>query len=85
MDVNQTAEQVIASALQLPPDQRAAIVDALTVSLPLEQVDHGPEEPAAEVASAWSDEIARRIKDIKSGRVSTIPAEEAEKAIRGDE
>ncbi|EAQ79372.1 hypothetical protein DSM3645_02813 [Blastopirellula marina DSM 3645] len=47
-------------------------------------VDHGPEEPAAEVQAAWKDEIARRLEDVKRGRVATIPADEAERMIRGD-
>jgi putative addiction module component (TIGR02574 family) len=46
--------------------------------------DHGPAEPANEVETAWSEEVARRIADIDSGRVKTIPAEEAERIIRGE-
>ena len=42
------------------------------------------EEPADEVEAAWKEEIARRIADIDSGRMKTIPADEAERMIRGD-
>jgi putative addiction module component (TIGR02574 family) len=46
--------------------------------------DQNFEEPFEEVEAAWSAEIARRIADIDCGRVKTIPAEEAERMIRGD-
>jgi len=80
MSTNLSTSEIIASALQLPPADREAVVVALQQSL----IDHGPEEPADEVEAAWADEIARRIADIDSGRVKTIPAEEAERIIRGD-
>jgi len=84
MATNLTPHEIIASALQLPLAERERIVDALQESLIDETIDHGPEEPADEVEAAWSDEIARRIADIDSGRVKTIPSEEAERMIRGD-
>jgi len=84
MAANLTSREIIASALQLPLAERERIVDALRESLIDESIDHGPEEPADVVEAAWSDEIARRIADIDSGRVKTIPAEEAERIIRGD-
>ncbi len=84
MATNMTPHEIIASALQLPVAERERVIDALQESLIAETVDHGPEEPADEVEAAWSDEIARRIADIDSGRVKTIPAEEAERMIRGD-
>ena len=43
-----------------------------------EFIDYGPEEPAEKVEAAWSEEFARRIADIDSGLVKTIPCEEAE-------
>jgi putative addiction module component (TIGR02574 family) len=79
-----TTQQIIDSVLRLPLIERERVFDALQESLMDDAVDHGPEEPADEVEAAWSDEIARRIADIDSGRVKTIPAEEAERIIRGD-
>jgi hypothetical protein len=79
-----TAQQIIDSALLLPLADREHIHDVLQESVVDEQIDHGPEEPADDVESAWSDEIARRIADVDSDRVKTIPAEEAERIIRGD-
>jgi putative addiction module component (TIGR02574 family) len=79
-----TAQQIIDSALLLPHADRERILEVLQESLIEERIDHGPEEPADEVEAAWGEEIARRIADIDSGRVKTIPAEEAERIIRGD-
>ncbi len=84
MSTNLTTHEIIASALQLPLADREQVVHALQESLIDETIDHGPEDPAEEVEAAWEDEIARRIADIDSGRVKTIPSEEAERMIRGD-
>jgi putative addiction module component (TIGR02574 family) len=84
MAANLTSHEIIASALQLPLAEREQIVEALQESLIDVEVDHGPEDPADEVEAAWSDEIARRIADIDSGRVKTIPSKEAERMIFGD-
>jgi putative addiction module component (TIGR02574 family) len=79
-----SAQDIIASALQLPLAEREQIVYALQDSLIDESIDHGPEEPADEVEAAWSAEIARRIEEIDSGRVKTISSEEAWKIINGE-
>jgi putative addiction module component (TIGR02574 family) len=84
MATNLTPHEIIASALQLPLSDRERIVEALQESLIDETIDHGPEEPAEEVEAAWSEEIARRIDDIDSGRVKTIPSEDAWKIINGE-
>ena len=84
MDTHQTPEQIIASAMALPPDQRAAIITALQESIPSEAIDHGPEDPANEVETAWNNEIAKRIDDIDSGRIETVESDEAWKIINGD-
>lgn len=75
-----SAKQIISSATQLSQEDQAAIADALLQKLM--DVDHGPEEPVAQVDAAWSDEIRRRIADIESGRIKTIAAQEAERMIR---
>jgi putative addiction module component (TIGR02574 family) len=84
MASNLKTHEIIASALQLPFSAREEVIIALQESLIDASIDHGPEEPAGEVEAAWGDEIARRIADIDSGRVKTIPSEEAERMIRGD-
>ncbi|MCI0332184.1 MAG: addiction module protein [Planctomycetes bacterium] len=85
MSTNLTSQEIIASALQLPLADRERIVEALQESLIDESIDHGPEEPADEVEAAWGEEIARRIADIDSGKIMTIPWEEAERLIWGDD
>jgi len=83
MSLNLTTHEIIVSALQLPIAAREEVIVALQESLIDADVDHGPTEPADEVEAAWSDEIARRIADIDSGRVKTIPSDEAWKYIDG--
>lgn len=58
-------KDLLEQALQLPPEARAALASELLDSLD-EEVD-----PNAE--AAWADEIKRRIEDVDSGRVTTIP------------
>lgn len=84
MSTNLTSQEIIASALQLSLAERERIVVSLQESLIDDSIDHGPEEPADEVEAAWGEEIARRIADIDSGRVKTIPSEEAWKIINGE-
>jgi putative addiction module component (TIGR02574 family) len=78
----QTTASIFAAVLQLPFAARLQIVNALEQSLIDESIDHGPQDRADEVEAAWSDEIARRIADLDSGRVKTIPADEAHRMIR---
>jgi Putative addiction module component len=84
MAMNLTTHEIINSALQLPFLARQEVIVALQESLVDPTIDHGAEEPADEVEAAWSEEIARRIADIDSGRVKTIPSEEAWKFINGE-
>ena len=79
-----TTGEILARVLGLPLQDREMIFNALQESLIDDSIDHGPAEPTDEVQAAWSDEIARRIADIDSGRVKTISADEAERIIRGD-
>lgn len=81
---HQNTNDVIASALSLSAEDRLAVLGAIHKSLADPSVDHGPEDPVADVQDAWREEIARRLDDVRSGRVQTIPAEEAERMIRGD-
>jgi putative addiction module component (TIGR02574 family) len=84
MSTQFTTSEIIASALSLPIAQRAEVVSALQDSLVDATIDHGPSDSPDEVEASWSDEIARRLADIKAGRAKTIPAEDAERMIRGD-
>lgn len=54
--------------MALPPEERAAMANSL-----LESLDETADEDAE---AAWDDEIKRRVDDIRSGRVKTIPGEQ---------
>lgn len=72
-----TAERLLRDALALPPQDRARLADALAGSVSQKELpDLGPE---------WDSEIARRLHAIDTGQVQTVPWEEAEKMIFGQE
>ena len=71
------AQRLLEEALALPEDARTDLVEALIESL------DGPGESSAEVEAAWTEEIARRLKDVEAGAVKPIPWEEARKMIFG--
>ena len=56
--------------LNLPAAQRAALAHTLMQSL-----DEDADPDAAAVEAAWDEEIARRLADVESGRVTARPAE----------
>lgn len=66
-------EKLLAEALQLPPQARAALAGQLIESLDKE-VDEDAE-------AAWSAEIARRVKELETGRVKAVPWSEARRQI----
>ena len=59
-------EAVEAAALELSPEERAQLAQRLLSSL--------PRDPEAE--AAWDAEIRRRVAELESGAMNTIPAEE---------
>ncbi len=61
-------DELLKRAMALPPEERAAMANSL-----LESLDETADEDAE---AAWDDEIKRRVDDIRSGRVKTIPGEE---------
>lgn len=67
-----TYDQVAAEAMQLSAKERADLADKLWASV---------DTPEA-VAAAWDAEIARRIAQIDSGEVETIPFEEVMAELR---
>ena len=72
--MTEEASDILKRALALPPEARAAIAGSL-----LESLDENPPDPAVE--AAWSEEIARRIEELDSGKVKPIPWEEARRQI----
>jgi len=65
--------ELLEKALALPAEARAALAGSLLESLD-ENVDASAEEE-------WDKEIARRIQELDSGKVRTIPWAEARRQI----
>ena len=68
-------EKLLEAALKLPPEARAALAGQL-----LDSLDDGT-DPDAE--ALWASEIAKRVEDLDSGAVSTVPWSEARRRILG--
>lgn len=66
-------KELLAEALQLPPEQRAALAGELIHSLDT-QIDEDAE-------AAWSAEIRRRLDRLDSGLAKTVPWSEARRRI----
>lgn len=63
---------LLKKALSLPEDERAALANTLLDSL----------EPANEsVQTAWDDEVARRIEELKAGKAVVVPWEELHREL----
>ncbi|MFO0791577.1 MAG: addiction module protein [Pirellulales bacterium] len=68
------AQQVLQTALALPPHEREEVAEMLLLSLG---------EPSPEdVEAAWGDEIKRRLDSIDRGEVTMIPADEVMRELR---
>ena len=62
------------AALDLPPDERAALAEKLLSSL---------DEPSdAELERTWLSEAAQRARELDSGEAEAIPAEEVRRKAR---
>jgi putative addiction module component (TIGR02574 family) len=59
------AIQLLQAALDLPPRERADLIEAIAASL--DGLDLGEE---------WEEEIRQRVQDIDSGHVQPIPGED---------
>jgi putative addiction module component (TIGR02574 family) len=70
-----TVEQIAEAALSLPSEARALLADRLVESL--DPAEGGP------LRQLWAAEAIRRRDDVRSGRVQTIPGEEALARVRG--
>ena len=62
--------ELLQKALALSTQERGMLIDRLVESLDDQAPDKG-------VGAAWDEEIKRRVDDIRSGRVNTIPGEPA--------
>lgn len=59
-------EQLESAALHLPRSDRARLAERLLASL----------DEDAEIELAWAEEVRRRVEEVRSGAVETIPGEE---------
>lgn len=51
----------------------------------IQELDHGDDSASQEeIDAAWRDELARRIDDIESGKVKTIPGDEVFTSVRAE-
>jgi putative addiction module component (TIGR02574 family) len=71
------AAKLLAEALKLPAEDRAAVAGQLLRSLD-EQVDEDAE-------GAWIDEIGRRVAQLDSGTVEAVPWSQARDRIASDD
>ena len=69
------ARDLLEQALKLPPEARAALAGSL-----LESLDEDVDDDAAR---RWDEEIAKRVRELRSGRVTPIPWSEARRIIAG--
>jgi putative addiction module component (TIGR02574 family) len=69
------ARKLLRAVLRLPLRDRALFAGSLIESLD-EKVD-------PDAGSAWADEVARRVKDLDSGRMKTVPWSDVRKKLRG--
>ena len=64
--MTQEATELLKRALALAEEERAELAGSL-----LESLDGPPDDPEA-VEAAWSEEIARRIEELDSGKVKPV-------------
>lgn len=68
-----TRDEVLKAALDLPPKERIAVARELAKSVPAPE---GEEPSEAECEAAWIEEVDRRIREVREGKVQEIPGEE---------
>ena len=66
---------LLEQALKLPPEARAALAGSLIDSLD-DSVDEDLER-------AWEEEIGKRLKEVREGKVQLVPWSEARRRIAG--
>jgi putative addiction module component (TIGR02574 family) len=72
--MTQEAAELLKKALALPAEERANLASTLIDSLDATVDEHAE--------AAWQEEVRRRIDDLRSGRVSTVPWEEVQEKAR---
>ena len=70
-----TIEQLATEALSLPNQARALLAEQFVESL-------DTAAPVSAVDELWAAEAQRRLEEVRSGRVQTIPGDEAAIRVR---
>ena len=70
--MTETVRELHERVLTLPPDERAALLELLLASL----------EPKSAAQRGWAQLASRRREDVRAGKVSMVPGEEALARIR---
>lgn len=73
--MSRTLQELYREASELSESERAELAGLLLESL--------ESEPEADVEAAWSEEIERRVREIDSGKVKTIPWEQVRAQLHG--
>ena len=73
--VNRDFDELLSSALKLPPEARAALAGSLIDSLDTKVDDN--------VEAAWDAEIAKRLHELDEGKVVSIPWAEVRRRLIG--
>jgi len=73
--MNATTHELLESALQLPEQDRAHLAASL-----IESLDRSFD---ADAQTLWAEEVRRRLADLDSGFVKTVPWDEARQVIAG--
>ena len=73
--MSHTAQQLLTEALSLPETDRGELVARLIDSL--------DSQSDADAATAWSEEIERRLREMDDGAVQMVPWPDALRMIRG--
>jgi len=71
--MKRTPAELLQEALELSPEARASLAGSL-----IESLDTAVDEDAE---AAWSDEIARRIREVEEGRVALVPWSEVRRRL----
>lgn len=66
-------QSLLQIAIDLPPDERVALIDQLYQSLDTED--------EAKIEALWAQEAEERVRALDAGLIDTIPAEEVFKKL----
>lgn len=73
-DMATNVERLAEQALKLPSESRARLADLLVESLDADELGR--------IDQLWTAEAKRRRDEVRSGRVKTVPAEQARRRVR---